>query len=68
MKRVIIGLLCGCLVLSLAAGVNAKKLRFAFMPGITDPFYFTMEKGAKAKAEDDVKLAGKRLAPLSCPI
>jgi len=52
MKRVIIGLLCGCLVLSLAAGVNAKKLRFAFMPGIADPFYFTMEKGAKAKAEE----------------
>jgi len=52
MKRVIIGLLCGCLVLSFAAGVNAKKLRFAFMPGIADPFYFTMEKGAKAKAEE----------------
>jgi len=52
MKRVIVGLLCGCLVLSFAAGVNAKKLRFAFMPGIADPFYFTMEKGAKAKAEE----------------
>jgi len=52
MKRVIVGLLCVGLVLSLAAGVNAKKLRFAFMPGIADPFYFTMEKGAKAKAEE----------------
>jgi ribose transport system substrate-binding protein len=52
MKRVIVGLPCVGLVLSLAAGVNAKKLRFAFMPGIADPFYFTMEKGAKAKAEE----------------
>jgi ribose transport system substrate-binding protein len=52
MKRVIVGLLCVGLALSLAAGVNAKKLRFAFMPGIADPFYFTMEKGAKAKAEE----------------
>jgi len=52
MKRVIVGLLCVGLVLSLAAGVNAKKLKFAFMPGIADPFYFTMEKGAKAKAEE----------------
>lgn len=52
MKRVIVGLLCAGLVLALAAGVNAKKLRFAFMPGIADPFYFTMEKGAKAKAEE----------------
>ena len=52
MKRVIVWLLCVGLVLSLAAGVNAKKLRFAFMPGIADPFYFTMEKGAKAKAEE----------------
>jgi len=52
MKRVIVWLLCVGLVLSLAAGVNAKKLKFAFMPGIADPFYFTMEKGAKAKAEE----------------
>ena len=52
MKRVIVGLLCLCLVLSFAAGVSAKKLKFAFMPGIADPFYFTMEKGAKAKAEE----------------
>jgi len=52
MKRVIVGFLCVGLVLSLAAGANAKKLRFAFMPGIADPFYFTMEKGAKAKAEE----------------
>jgi ribose transport system substrate-binding protein len=52
MKRVIVGLMCMGLFLSLVAGVNAKKLKFAFMPGIADPFYFTMEKGAKAKAEE----------------
>lgn len=52
MKRIVIGLLCVCLLLSFAAGLSAKKLKFAFMPGIADPFYFTMEKGAKAKAEE----------------
>ena len=52
MKRIVIGLLCVCLLLSFAAGVGAKKLKFAFMPGIADPFYFTMEKGAKAMAEE----------------
>ena len=52
MKRVIIGLLCVCLVLSFAAGVSAKKLRFAFMPGIADPFYFTMERGAREAAAE----------------
>jgi len=52
MKRVIVGLLCVCLVLSFVVGVSAKKLRFAFMPGIADPFYFTMEKGAVAKAAE----------------
>ena len=51
MKRIVIGLLCVCLLLSFAAGVSAQKLKFAFMPGIADPFYFTMEKGAKAMAE-----------------
>jgi len=52
MKRIVIGLLCVCLLLSFAAGVSAKTLKFAFMPGIADPFYFTMEKGAKAMAEE----------------
>lgn len=52
MKRIVIGLLCVCLLLSFAVGVSAKKLKFAFMPGIADPFYFTMEKGAKAMAEE----------------
>ena len=51
MKRIVIGLLCVCLLLSFAAGVSAQKLKFAFMPGIADPFYFTMEKGAQAMAD-----------------
>jgi len=52
MKKFIITLLLVCLVLSFASTICAAQLRFAFMPGIADPFYFTMEKGAKAKAEE----------------
>ena len=29
-----------------------KQLTFAFIPGVTDPFYYTMEKGAKEKAAE----------------
>jgi ribose transport system substrate-binding protein len=29
-----------------------KKLSILFMPGVADPFYFTMEKGIKAKAAE----------------
>ncbi len=34
--------------------VRRKKesLTFAFVPGITDPFYFTMERGAREKAQE----------------
>lgn len=53
MKKLIITLLLICLVLSFTAMTGvAKQLKFAFMPGIADPFYFTMEKGAKAKAAE----------------
>ena len=52
MKKFIINLLLICLVLSFASTICTAQLRFAFMPGIADPFYFTMEKGAKAKAEE----------------
>jgi len=53
MKKLIIILLLICLVLSFTAMTGvAKQLKFAFMPGIADPFYFTMEKGAKAKAAE----------------
>ena len=52
MKKGIILLLSLCLLMAFAVSVSAKNLRFAFMPGIADPFYFTMEKGAKAKAKE----------------
>ena len=52
MKKVMVVLLFVCLVMSFTVGTSAAKLRFAFMPGIADPFYFTMEKGAKAKAKE----------------
>jgi len=53
MKKFIITLLLICLGLSFIAMAGvAKQLKFAFMPGIADPFYFTMEKGAKAKAAE----------------
>ncbi len=29
-----------------------KELTFVFMPGISDPFYYTMERGAKEKAKE----------------
>jgi ribose transport system substrate-binding protein len=29
-----------------------KQLTFLFMPGVADPFYFTMEKGIQAKAKE----------------
>ena len=52
MKKIIIILLSLFLLISFAFSANAKSLKFAFMPGIADPFYFTMEKGAKAKAKE----------------
>jgi ribose transport system substrate-binding protein len=52
MKKAIIAALALCLVVSMAFSASAGDLRFAFMPGIADPFYFTMEKGAKAKAKE----------------
>jgi ribose transport system substrate-binding protein len=29
-----------------------KQVTILFMPGVADPFYFTMEKGMKAKAQE----------------
>ncbi len=52
MKKLMIVFLSLCFLMSFAVGTSAAKLRFAFMPGIADPFYFTMEKGAKAKAKE----------------
>ncbi|HZK11543.1 MAG TPA: ABC transporter substrate-binding protein [Atribacterota bacterium] len=52
MKKIVITILLICLVLSFMSMTCAAALKIAFMPGIADPFYFTMEKGAKAKAEE----------------
>ncbi len=34
-----------------AASAAKKQLTFVFVPGVVDPFYFTMEKGAQAAAK-----------------
>jgi ribose transport system substrate-binding protein len=54
MKKAFIGLLVISLILVAAQGAWAadKTYKLAFMPGIADPFYFTMEKGAQAKAKE----------------
>jgi len=52
MKKIVITILLICLVLSFMSMTCAAALKIAFMPGIADPFYFTMEKGAKAKADE----------------
>src|SRR5208337_3167371 len=60
MKRSLIWLVAATLVVLMAvpvfaggAGETAKKTyTIAFMPGIADPFYTTMERGIKAKAKE----------------
>lgn len=58
MKKIFVFTCLLSLVLLQAAGIATagktagKKLTIAFMPGVADPFYFTMEKGAKAKAKE----------------
>ncbi len=52
MKKLTFYSLIVCLLVLCMTMTSAAQLRFAFMPGIADPFYFTMEKGAKAKAEE----------------
>lgn len=59
MKKVLVMitilLLVFCLSLPLFARgqkEEEKELTFVFMPGIADPFYYTMEKGAKEKAKE----------------
>ena len=39
------------LALPLQAGSHSKKLKIALLPGVVDPFYFTMHRGAKHAAE-----------------
>jgi len=42
---------CVALTVAFGLGAVADTLKIAFMPGIADPFYFTMEKGAQAMAD-----------------
>jgi ribose transport system substrate-binding protein len=51
MKKTIVAILV-VLMIALVAfpGFSQAKLRILFMPGVADPFYFTMEKGVKAAA------------------
>ena len=54
MKKALICLLVASLVVMVAFNVFAadKKFKIAFVPGVADPYYYTMEKGAKAKAAE----------------
>jgi ribose transport system substrate-binding protein len=51
MKKFAICLLAISLVLT-ASAFAEEPFKMAFMPGITDAFYYTMEKGAQAKAAE----------------
>ena len=51
MKRRMIMVLCAAVTLAFGLGAAADTFKIAFMPGIADPFYFTMEKGAQAMAD-----------------
>ena len=46
-KSLVAFLVTACVALP---GVSQAKPKILFMPGVADPFYFTMEKGIKAKA------------------
>ena len=53
MKKVVVCAAVVSLAFILAfSAVAEDTLKLAFMPGIADPFYFTMEKGAQAKAKE----------------
>jgi ribose transport system substrate-binding protein len=54
MKRSLVLVLCAALALLMAVPLFAapKKITIAFMPGVADPFYYTMEKGIQAKAKE----------------
>ena len=49
MRRLLVAILA-VLVLVPGLAKAAPKPKILFMPGVADPFYFTMEKGIKAKA------------------
>ncbi len=53
MKKFVMCVFTVSLVLILTVGAFAQDtFKMAFMPGVADPFYFNMEKGAKAKAAE----------------
>ncbi len=54
MKKALVGFITMAVILSMAfmAVAADKTYKMAFMPGVADPFYFTMEKGAQAKAKE----------------
>ncbi len=61
MKRSLIVVLAMALAIVLAAPIfaagskeagGAKTVTIAFMPGVADPFYYTMERGIRAKAKE----------------
>lgn len=53
MKKAFVGVVVVSLICIMAFGVFAQdSFKMAFMPGIADPFYFTMERGAQAKAKE----------------
>ena len=54
MKNQLVGIITITVILSMALMADAADSTFkmAFMPGVADPFYFAMEKGARAKASE----------------
>jgi ribose transport system substrate-binding protein len=54
MKKTLVCLLVVAFAVVAVTNVLAadKKLKMAFVPGVADPFYYTMEKGAQAKAKE----------------
>jgi len=54
MKKALVGIMTMTIILSMVfvAAAADKTFKMAFMPGVADPFYFTMEKGAQAKATE----------------
>jgi ribose transport system substrate-binding protein len=52
MKKTVIAVLVVLMIALIAVpGFSQSKIRILFMPGVADPFYFTMEKGIKAAAD-----------------
>ena len=54
MKNQLVGIITITVILSMALMADAadSTVTMAFMPGVADPFYFAMEKGARAKASE----------------